>query len=247
MREALPGGASQLALSRLGHSAAAPGRKCRFRRSAAGASAGASASDLAPAPAPGPFVCSRAYIRAACGDPSMDVHPPPPSLSPAAYGDLLHFDLAGLHQPSPDDCARLAGAFPDAVSLIEWAEQLRAWGAAPEQRLALYFRRLPTVSAGETAWGVDGVEGPAWQLVMVSGGQRRQVLHQAGSAAILHASHAPPLRPPCALLQSPDSDARLISVVPHTGAWEARVALLHARMSAEGPATGAGLQRCGLV
>jgi hypothetical protein len=39
----------------------------------------------------------------------------------------------------------IAGVFPEVVSLIEWAEQLRVWGAAPEQRLALYFRRLPSV------------------------------------------------------------------------------------------------------
>lgn len=38
-------------------------------------------------------------------------------------------------------------SFPEAVSLIEWAETLREWGAAPEQRLALYFRCLPSVSA----------------------------------------------------------------------------------------------------
>lgn len=45
------------------------------------------------------------------------------------------------------------------------------------------------------------------------------------------------IRPlPC--LQNPDADARLISVVPHTGAWEARVALLHAELSREGPTSG---------
>lgn len=60
---------------------------------------------------------------------------------------MLHLDLNNLQQPSAADCEQLASAFPDAVSLIEWAEQLKDWGAAPEQRLALYFRMLPAVGA----------------------------------------------------------------------------------------------------
>lgn len=76
---------------------------------------------------------------------------PTPSLVPACYDSgsgplLLHWSLAGLPQPSGADCDELANSFPGAVSLIECAEQLRQWGAAPEQRLALYFRRLPSVS-----------------------------------------------------------------------------------------------------
>lgn len=132
-------------------------------------------------PAPPIHRRSRAFIRAALGEPGLEVHPPQPSLVPGVYGQLLHFDLAGLQQPGAGECAELAAVFSEAVSLIESAEQLRRWGAAPEQRLALYFRRLP---------------------------------------------------------QSPDTDARLISVVPHTGAWEARVERLHADLSREGPSSG---------
>lgn len=93
-------------------------------------------------------------MRAAHGNPSMDVPSPSPSLVPACYDSgsgplLLHWSLAGLQQPGPAECAELADSFPGAVSLIECAEQLRQWGAAPEQRLALYFRRLPSVSG----WG----------------------------------------------------------------------------------------------
>jgi len=92
-------------------------------------------------------------VRAAFGDPSMDVPSPAPSLVPACYDSgsgpvLLHWSLAGLQQPSGAECAELADSFPGAVSLIECAEQLRQWGAAPEQRLALYFRRLPSVRFG---------------------------------------------------------------------------------------------------
>lgn len=66
---------------------------------------------------------------------------------------LLHFDVSGLGRPSDADCEQLVNTFPNVVSLIEDAEQLRQWGAAPEQRLAIYFRRLPAVRVG--CW--DGV------------------------------------------------------------------------------------------
>jgi tRNA A37 threonylcarbamoyladenosine biosynthesis protein TsaE len=58
---------------------------------------------------------------------------------------LLHYDVGNLSRPSDADCEMIAGTFPGCVSVIEWAEQLREWGAAPEQRLAIYFRRLPAV------------------------------------------------------------------------------------------------------
>ena len=57
----------------------------------------------------------------------------------------MHFDLNDLQQPSDEERQGLIDTFPQVVSLIEWAEQLRQWGAAPEQRLAIYFRRLPAV------------------------------------------------------------------------------------------------------
>lgn len=134
---------------------------------------------------------SRAFVRAASGNPGLEVPRPPVSLQPAQYqgvgqlpggvGEgalpLLHMDVGGLSRPSEEECQRLQAMFPEAVSLIEWAETLREWGAAPEQRLALYFRRLPS---------------------------------------------------------NPDSDARLVTVVPHTGGWEVRIALLQANLARTG-------------
>ncbi|KAL4447737.1 hypothetical protein ABPG75_004956 [Micractinium tetrahymenae] len=134
---------------------------------------------------------SRAFVRAASGNPGLEVPRPPVSLQPAQYEGMgllpavddkgplpvLHMDVGGLPRPSDEECQRLQEMFPGAVSLIEWAETLWEWGAAPEQRLALYFRRLPS---------------------------------------------------------SPDSDARLITVVPHTGWWEVRIALLQANLSRSG-------------
>ena len=69
-----------------------------------------------------------------------------PSLHPAAELPILHYDVGNLSRPSDADCEVIAGTFPRSVSVIEWAENLREWGAAPEQRLAIYFRRLPSVS-----------------------------------------------------------------------------------------------------
>lgn len=137
---------------------------------------------------------SRAFVRAASGVPGMDVPPPPVSLHPMHYtgtgllaeGDMgqlpvLHFDVGGLQRPSDDECRRLEESFPSAVSLIEWAETLREWGTAPEQRLALYFRRFPA---------------------------------------------------------EPDSDVRLVTVVPHTGWWEVRAGLLQANLARTGMESG---------
>ena len=99
-----------------------------------------------------PLVCSQAFVRAATGDPGLHVSPPSPSLVPSGYDggagpQLLHWDLRGLQQPGEGERADLTATFPNVVSLVEWAELLRQWGAAPEQRLALYFRRLPQVRA----------------------------------------------------------------------------------------------------
>lgn len=115
-------------------------------------------------------------MRAAQEDGGLDVQPPAPSLTPTVYGgDLLFFNLKGL--ATPDDAARaeLLTAFADAVSLVESAEPLPAWGAAPEQRLALYFRRLPTVSEWSEAcmsrgWPCGDVLG--CRLGCLSSGQR---------------------------------------------------------------------------
>lgn len=174
----------------------------------------------------------------------MDVPSPSPSLVPACYDSgsgplLLHWSLAGLQQPGPAECAELADSFPGAVSLIECAEQLRQWGAAPEQRLALYFRRLPSVSGWACRWfqccACAELEGATlavwndWSARCFNGPDR-----SPSSAS----------SPPCCVPQSPDSEARLVSVVPHTGAWEQRVALLRANLAREGPTAGELLAAC---
>ncbi|GAB4820730.1 hypothetical protein N2152v2_007776 [Parachlorella kessleri] len=96
---------------------------------------------------------SRAFIRAALQNPDLDVPLPSQSLHPNEYEDqrglpILHFDLNDLQQPGEEERQGLIDTFPQVVSLIEWAEQLRQWGAAPEQRLAIYFRRLPAQAFG---------------------------------------------------------------------------------------------------
>ena len=92
---------------------------------------------------------------AAAAAPQLPPNCPPtaPQLPPADLS-ILHFDVGGLQRPSDDDCNTITGVFPEVVSLIEWAEQLRVWGAAPEQRLALYFRRLPSVRRGSMGRGL---------------------------------------------------------------------------------------------
>ncbi|EFN58183.1 hypothetical protein CHLNCDRAFT_142018 [Chlorella variabilis] len=137
---------------------------------------------------------ARAFIRSAAQDQGLAVAPPPQGLrpneysghglvEPAEFGELpiLHYDVGNLSRPSDADCEVIAGTFPRSVSVIEWAENLREWGAAPEQRLAIYFRRLPS---------------------------------------------------------QPDADVRLVTVMPHTGAWEVRVGLLQANLAISGPPAG---------
>ncbi|KAI8462297.1 MAG: hypothetical protein J3K34DRAFT_397833, partial [Monoraphidium minutum] len=56
---------------------------------------------------------------------------------------IQHLDLRGASAPSDAQRAKLAAAFESAVSLVECAERLQEWGAAPEQRLAIWMRALP--------------------------------------------------------------------------------------------------------
>lgn len=77
----------------------------------------------------------------------------------------------------------IAGTFPSCVSVIEWAEQLREWGAAPEQRLAIYFRRLPAVSFRR---GGQGGEGGGGELMRP---MRQQ--HVGHTACLLGSTAAP--------------------------------------------------------
>lgn len=158
---------------------------------------------------------------------------------PCAELPILHYDVGGLSRPSDGECDAIAGTFPGAVSVIEWAEQLREWGAAPEQRLAIYFRRLPSVS-GQYAMRA------ALNRTLFVPTKRLQFVHWQQLCPVLLCLFQitvvvrpdPPLF--CLLtLQQPDADVRLLTVVPHTGAWEVRVGLLQANLAIAGPPAGA--------
>ncbi|GBF98642.1 hypothetical protein Rsub_10831 [Raphidocelis subcapitata] len=144
----------------------------------------------------GKSLFAREFIRSVYSDPQKEVHPPAQSLaSPsAAYGDhagppIQHLDLRPMAAPSDADRQALLESFESRVSLVECAERLQEWGAAPEQRLAIWIRRLPEADG---AGGNDG----------------------AGASV------------------------RVITVVPHTGAWELRAGLLHAAVSRTGAPQG---------
>ncbi len=57
---------------------------------------------------------------------------------------IQHMDLRQVEAPGDAARAQLLESFAATVSLVECAERLQEWGAAPEQRLALWFRRLPS-------------------------------------------------------------------------------------------------------
>lgn len=193
--------------------------------------------------------------------------------------------------PAPPLVDELQELFPEAVSLIEWAETLREWGAAPEQvgalppvarhassaaldacgherdleapergargggtcgqarlesafllppmqRLALYFRRLPSVSPQAPAMllscppshvsydGRSPQSGPHdpptpprcaafWTDGHTAPSRRGGAWHPRSAPTPVHL-------PAVCCPQNPDSDARLVTVVPHTGGWEVR-------------------------
>jgi hypothetical protein len=62
--------------------------------------------------------------------------------------------------PSDEDRQALLESFASGVSLIECAERLQEWGAAPEQRLAIWIRRLPEV--GEMSLGGPAEHAACW-------------------------------------------------------------------------------------
>lgn len=132
-----------------------------------------------------------AFIRAANENAGLYVPSPTqtlqPNVFPALKGpEIHHLDLRHLGQPSSAELDQLADTFERVVSLVEWADRLQAWGAAPEQRLALWFRRLPSGAMGASA----------------------------------------------------DAPVRLLTVVPHSAAWELRAGLLESNLACTGTAEG---------
>ena len=107
----------------------------------------------------GKSALSRAYVRAVCGDPYVEV-PSPTFLLQQVYDDhcgadtstgpppVHHFDLYRL--TGPEDCDRLGleESFTAASSLIEWAERLGE--RCPGERLDVY------IETGEEARARDG-------------------------------------------------------------------------------------------
>lgn len=135
----------------------------------------------------GKGVFVREFLRAVYDAPDKEVAPPSGSLQPVVYSEhsgpvIQHLDLRGVAAPSDGEKGDLLASFEGAVSLVECAERLQEWGAAPEQRLAIWMRNVP---------GADG-----------------------------------------------GADVRLITIVPHTGAWELRAGLLHANISRTGMPAG---------
>lgn len=102
----------------------------------------------------GKGVFVREFIRAVYSAPDKVVAAPTNTLVPNTYTEhdgpaIQHYDLSGIATPSDADRQQLVDSFPSTVSLIEAAERLQEWGAAPEQRLAVWIRRLP--GGGDTA------------------------------------------------------------------------------------------------
>jgi hypothetical protein len=74
-------------------------------------------------------------------------HPAPPACARTPAGPTIqHLDLRPASAPSDGDRSKLVESYSSRVSLIENAERLQEWGIAPEQRLAIWIRRLPDVS-----------------------------------------------------------------------------------------------------
>ena len=108
----------------------------------------------------GKSALSRAYVRAVCGDPYVEV-PSPTFLLQQVYDDhcgadtstgpppVHHFDLYRL--TGPEDCDRLGleESFTAASSLIEWAERLGE--RCPGERLDVYIEARAGVGEGASA------------------------------------------------------------------------------------------------
>ncbi|KAF5832848.1 hypothetical protein DUNSADRAFT_11150 [Dunaliella salina] len=99
----------------------------------------------------GKSVFSRAFIRAAAGDPMLTV-PSPTYLLQNLYDEAMlansrvpihHFDLYRLPSDAPPTLERLnlQASFCSAVSLVEWAE--RAQVSMPKEHLAVHISAIP--------------------------------------------------------------------------------------------------------
>lgn len=96
----------------------------------------------------GQSVFAREFIRAVFDEPDKEAAAPTGTLEPVTYTppsgpEVRHLDLRSA--PTPGDAGRtaLVESFAPVVSLVECAERLQEWGAAPEQRLAVWMRKLP--------------------------------------------------------------------------------------------------------
>jgi hypothetical protein len=67
-----------------------------------------------------------------------------PGIPPGLTGPAIqHLNLRNVPTPGDAERGNLVASFAPVVSLVESAERLQEWGAAPEQRLAIWMRQLP--------------------------------------------------------------------------------------------------------
>ncbi|KIZ03252.1 hypothetical protein MNEG_4709 [Monoraphidium neglectum] len=90
----------------------------------------------------------RAFLRAVLDQPDKVVAAPTGTLEPVTYSEhagpaIQHLNLRNVPTPGDAERGNLVASFAPVVSLVESAERLQEWGAAPEQRLAIWMRQLP--------------------------------------------------------------------------------------------------------
>lgn len=150
-------------------------------------------------------------------------------------------DLRGAPEPSGPARDALLASFEHTVSLIENAEKLQEWRAAPEQRLALWMRFLPAVSCprGLGRTGCHTVDARAANALVRPARWVCQRL-RARSFQARTATAARCLRdwPPGQSKDNPSAPIRLVTVVPHTASWELRARMLHANIVRSGGPAG---------
>jgi tRNA threonylcarbamoyl adenosine modification protein YjeE len=168
----------------------------------------------------GKSALSRAYVRAVCGDPYVEV-PSPTFLLQQVYDDhcgadtstgpppVHHFDLYRL--TGPEDCDRLGleESFTAASSLIEWAERLGE--RCPGERLDVYIEARAGVGEGATAREMGAV------VVEVKTSEEDEDEDE------LEDEDADPA--------FVDRKPRVIRLVPRGEAWRRRVDALAAKLS----------------
>ncbi|MFW7269097.1 tRNA (adenosine(37)-N6)-threonylcarbamoyltransferase complex ATPase subunit type 1 TsaE [Gluconacetobacter sp. Hr-1-5] len=108
----------------------------------------------------GKSVFSRAFLRAACGDPGMEVPSPTYTLVQsydAPGGAIAHFDLwrlegpEGLHELGWDDAC-------EGIVLVEWPDRLGALAPADALRIVLSVTGEETREATIAGWD----DRPVW-------------------------------------------------------------------------------------